>query len=70
VICVVGTGGRRINRRKDDHGGAVNFPTNVTQAQAVMGIDWMGRKELSQAIPPAYTEYIGSQLRCYIRSRT
>ncbi len=27
-----------------------------------MGIDWMNRKELTQAIPPAYTEYIGTQL--------
>jgi DNA (cytosine-5)-methyltransferase 1 len=27
-----------------------------------MGIDWMTRDELSEAIPPAYTEHIGSQL--------
>jgi DNA (cytosine-5)-methyltransferase 1 len=28
-----------------------------------MGIDWMKtRKELAQAIPPAYTEFIGRQL--------
>lgn len=27
-----------------------------------MGIDWMTRRELSQAIPPAYTRFIGEQL--------
>jgi len=27
-----------------------------------MGIDWMTRDELAQAIPPAYTEYIGAYL--------
>jgi DNA (cytosine-5)-methyltransferase 1 len=29
---------------------------------AAMGIDWMRTKELTQAIPPAYTEFIGRQL--------
>ena len=27
-----------------------------------MGIDWMTRDELSQAVPPAYTEFIGAEL--------
>lgn len=32
-----------------------------------MGIDWMNRAELAQAIPPAYTEYIGQQLVDYLQ---
>ncbi len=32
-----------------------------------MGIDWMTRKELTEAIPPVYTEFIGKQI---LRSRT
>ena len=33
-----------------------------------MGIDWMAKQELTQAIPPAYTEYIGKQLMKYLTS--
>jgi len=32
------------------------------EASVAMGIDWMIRDELSQAVPPAYTEFIGRQL--------
>ena len=31
-------------------------------AKVAMGIDWMSPNELSEAIPPAYTEYIGKYL--------
>lgn len=34
----------------------------VDDARAAMGIDWMPMKSLSQAIPPAYTEWIGRRL--------
>lgn len=33
-----------------------------------MGIDWMVRNELNQAIPPAYTEYIGKYLMKVIQN--
>lgn len=32
------------------------------RGREAMGIDWMTRDELSEAIPPAYTEFIGQQL--------
>lgn len=32
------------------------------RCREAMGIDWMNRDELAQAIPPAYTEWIAGQL--------
>jgi DNA (cytosine-5)-methyltransferase 1 len=42
------------------HGGRI-YPGKASW-ERVMGIDWMTRDELAQAIPPAYTEFIGRQL--------
>ena len=38
-------------------------------AAEVMGIDWMTGYELSQAIPPVYTEFIGRQLHLILAAR-
>ena len=32
---------------------------DLPAARRAMGIDWMSREEISQAIPPAYSQYIG-----------
>lgn len=34
----------------------------IAEARRAMGINWMNRAELAEAIPPAYTEFIGQQL--------
>lgn len=47
------------NRRSGDAAGRKN---KIATGRAAMGIDWMTRGELSEAIPPAYTEWIGKQL--------
>lgn len=40
---------------------------SIEEAKAAMGIDWMTMKGLSQAIPPAYAEFIGRQALQVIR---
>lgn len=41
----------------------------IAVARHAMGIDWMSRDGLTEAIPPAYTEYIGAQLIEHVRGR-
>lgn len=41
--------------------------SGVSQAREAMGIDWMTRDELAQAIPPAYTKYVGTAALMAIR---
>lgn len=58
-IDVTGTGGPFKGKRKKGGGGSSRKPNNLAHAQEVMGIDWMRRRELSEAIPPAFSEFIG-----------
>lgn len=57
-IDVTGTGAQRLGPRLDGKGGNSRKPRNLTHAREVMGIDWMSRRELSEAVPPAYTEWL------------
>lgn len=46
--------------------GHANYAGEFEIRCAAMGIDWMSPQELTQAIPPAYTAYIGTQLMQYM----
>jgi len=52
TIGVYGSTGRQSSRDGKSFYG-------IEDRKLAMGIDWMVGKELNQAIPPAYTEYIG-----------
>jgi len=54
----------RTNLRRTVEVGVWRIPLE-TQRRA-MGVDWTSLGELSEAIPPAYTEHIGKQLRLII----
>jgi DNA (cytosine-5)-methyltransferase 1 len=42
---------------------------NAAAKAAAMGIDWMNRDEVSEAIPPAFTEHIGGYLLAEVQAR-
>lgn len=56
TVGVYGNGTNSWHRKK--------FGRCITQKEKkqAMGIDWMNPRELTQAIPPAYTEFIGRKL--------
>lgn len=52
-VLISGTFRRKGQHRRD---------YTVQERRAAIGIDWMSDKELDQAIPPAYTAWIGQRL--------
>jgi DNA (cytosine-5)-methyltransferase 1 len=64
-VGVYGTGGGWANRQSPARGG---YQGNKVERQQAMGVDWMTIAEMSQAIPPAYTQHIGEQLMTHLTS--
>ena len=64
--CTVGVyGGHGRDRRRRKNGQHFSTALRAT----AMGIDWMTGDELSEAIPPAYTEYLGRHLTFSLLSK-
>lgn len=61
--------GRRIGGVYGAGGGGQQnrgYKFHVAEGREAMGIDWMPQSSLCQAIPPAYTQFIGEQLLAHI----
>jgi DNA (cytosine-5)-methyltransferase 1 len=67
-------GGRSVARTGSSRGrvrGTIeigSWDMALARQQEAMGIDWMTLPELSEAIPPAYTHHIGTQLLSYLEA--
>lgn len=63
---VIGVYGGHARRRSAKHGGRGTADAwkggHKAAASQAMGMDWASLNELSEAIPPAYTEHLGRQL--------
>lgn len=57
VVTVTGS-----TPQQDEEHNRVRECFSMEQARKAMGISWMAMKDLSQAIPPAYTQFIGRRL--------
>lgn len=58
--------GRRLFTRKD--GTIQRAARTLDEGQAAMGIDWMCWDDLREAIPPAYSEWIGAHMMAHVRA--
>ena len=58
---------RAPNSRRTVEVGVWRIPLETQQR--AMGIDWMGLDDLTESIPPDYTEWVGRQLALAIRRR-
>jgi hypothetical protein len=67
AVPVYGTYGQRSRRNAFDVEGETSPSTQ--DARAAMGIDWMPWPALTQAIPPAYTFWLGVQLAAHAAGR-
>jgi DNA (cytosine-5)-methyltransferase 1 len=59
--------GHEVRSRR--HGHAAGRKNRIAEGRVAMGIDWMTRGELSESIPPAYSEFIGKQVLAYADPR-
>ena len=63
IVTVAGGGPNPASFNRPSGGGPHRKPKDIADAKDAMGIDWpMTRAEINEAIPPAYTQWIGERM--------
>jgi DNA (cytosine-5)-methyltransferase 1 len=60
---------RTVNGNRDRGGDITGIARKMPLVRDLLGIDWMTWHEATQAIPPAYTEFIGHALAAHLMER-
>lgn len=59
----------RVRMGADPKGTRCGLRVSTSIGRDAMGIDWMTRAEMSEAIPPAYSEFLARQITCDVTAR-
>jgi DNA (cytosine-5)-methyltransferase 1 len=63
-------GGARRDRHEARHVRHGGYVPSLPVQQRLLGIDWMTQHGMHQALPPAYTRHVGSQLMTHLSADT
>jgi DNA (cytosine-5)-methyltransferase 1 len=54
--------------RKDRYGRRGGYQGTIAEKRLAMGMEWVNGSEINQAIPPAYSKFIGEQFLAQVRA--
>lgn len=66
TASVYGAGGGWTPRHRDNPDRRGGYIPHIDVIKNLLGIDWMTKHELSQSIPPVFTQHVGAQLLAYL----
>ena len=66
TASIYGAGGGWTPKHRDNPDRRGGYIPHTDVVKRLLGIDWMNKHELSQSIPPTFTEFIGRQLLAHV----
>ena len=66
TASIYGAGGGWAPRHRDNPDRRGGYIPHTDVIKKLLGIDWMTKHEMSQSIPPVFTEWVGRQIIEYL----